>query len=160
MEVIALDEVRYAVVRQGYEYWDRLRGKRRFPARDDLRPRAITSLLPNMVLAQVLDGGKDFHLKIAGDEVSRAYRAPLNNRRMSEIAAELPNTVERWLDIYRRVVQTGAPLIVRAIVGLEAPEINFTRAETICLPLGATDDVVDHVMTFGKRTSGAIWTEA
>ncbi len=154
MDVISIEEVTFPLVRQGYDYWHSLRGERRFPAREDLRPRDIAALLPNMVLADILDGGRDFHLKIVGDEVSRAYRAPLNNRRMSEIAVDLPNSATRWLAIYRQVAQTGLPVIVRANVGLEAPEINFAQAETVCLPLGPSNDLVDHIMTFGKRTFG------
>ncbi len=152
MEVISIEDARFAVVRKGHDYWQSLRGTRRFPARQDIHARDIAAILPNMVLAKVLDHGDDFLLKIVGDEVGRAYRAPLNNRRMSEIAADLPNTAERWLAIYRRVAQTGVPVVVRAVVGLEAPEINFTQAETVCLPLGPADDDIDHIMTFGRRT--------
>lgn len=153
IELVALEDLQFPVVSLGLDYWNAQRGKRRFPAREDIRARDIISALPNMVLVKVLDGGNDFLLKIVGDEVGRSYRAPLNNRKMSEIAAELPNTVERWGALYRQVAQTGVPIAVRVVVGLDTPEINFTQAETICLPLGPTDDCVDHLITFGKRTS-------
>lgn len=153
IELISLDDLQSPVVRLGLEYWNTQRGMKRFPTREDIRARDIASALPHMVLVKVLDSGEDFLLKIVGDEVSRSYRAPLNNRLMSEIAADLPNTVERWRALYRQVAQTALPMAVRVVVGLETPEINFTQAETICLPLGPSNDCVDHLITFGKRTA-------
>lgn len=151
VEQIPCDHLVSNEVCAGYAYWQCLRGARRFPARDEIRPRDIASILRHMVLTRVLDDGGDFLLKIVGDEVARAYRAPLINRRFSEIALDLPNTTARWSKLYRQVAETGEPLAVRVVVGQEAPEINFTQAETICLPFGPADDCVDHLVTVGKR---------
>jgi hypothetical protein len=151
VEMISFDDLECPIVRAGWDYWCKLRGARAFPARADIRPRDIAPFLTNMVLVKVLDGGADFLLKIVGDEVSLAYRAVLINRRMSEIAADLPNTVQRWGAVYAEVVRTGLPAAVRVTAGLEVPEITFSHAETVCLPFGASDDQVDHVVTFGQR---------
>lgn len=152
-EIIPLDDVKVPIVCFGLEYWDRVRRSRAFPSRDELQARELGTALPYMVLIGVLDGGDDFLLKIVGDEVCRSYRAPLNQRRASEIAIELPNSAQRWLPLYRQVAVTGIPIAIRLSVGLEAPEINFTEAETVCLPLGPRQDCVDHLVTFGKHLS-------
>ena len=150
---VTIEEMSTPVVCQGIAYWNSLRGARPFPARDDIRVRDIAGLLKHMVLAKVLEGGNDFLLKIVGDEVCRSYRAPIINRRFSEIAADLPHTVQRWQALYRRVVLTGIPIAVVVTVGLEVPEINFTHAETVCLPFGPEGQLPDHIVTFGQHTA-------
>jgi hypothetical protein len=150
-EVSDIDRIRSAIVRKGVDYWLALRGARAFPTREDIRPRDIAPILTNMVIAKVVDGGLDFELRIVGDEVSRAHCTPLINRRLSEIQAELPRTVDHWIATYRRVMETRMPSVIFVDVGYEAPEVNYTYAEIACLPLGPSDDVVDHLVTFGER---------
>lgn len=151
VELVPLEDMTTPIVRRGIDYWQTLRGPRPYPAREDIRMRDIAGLLKNMVLSKVLDDGDDFLLKIAGDEVCRGYRAPILGRRLSDIAVDLPNTVARWLPLYRRVARSGEPLAVVVTVGLEMPEINFTHAETVCLPFGPAGQAPDHIVTFGQR---------
>lgn len=153
IDILPLEEMRLPAVRRGIDYWNKIRDGRPYPQRDDLRARDIPGLLKHMVLARVLDGAEDFHLKIVGDEVVRSYRAPIINRRMSEIIADLPNTVERWRPLYRRVALSGVPLAVVVTLGMEVPEINFTHAETVCLPFGPEGGPVDYLATFGEHTA-------
>jgi hypothetical protein len=151
IEIVPLDAMQTPVVRQGIAYWQKLRGSRPYPARDEIEVRDIARLMKHMVVAKAIDGGEDFFLSIVGDEVGRCYRAPIMNRRMSEIAVDLPNTVQRWLPVYRRVLTSGVPEAVRVVLGLEVPEINFTHAETVCLPFGPGP--ADYIVTFGQHTA-------
>lgn len=153
MDIVPLDALQAPVVVQAVAYWRRLCAGRRMPRRDEINLREITSLLKHIVVARVLDGGDDFLLKIAGDEVVRSYRAPILNRRMREIAADLPKTAERWLPLYRRVTDTGEPLAIVVTLGLEVPEVNFTHAETVCLPFGPEEGPVDYLATIGSHIS-------
>ena len=153
IEVVALEAIAQPVLLQGLAYWQSLRGTRAFPAREDIRLRELSSVLKHMVFVKVLDGADDFLLKVVGDEVARCYCAPLINRRMSEIAIDLPYSVTRWSALYRKVALSGEPLAVCVRVGGEKPELNFTHSATICLPFGATDDGVDHLVTFGQHFS-------
>ena len=148
---VPLDQLQSPVVRLGVDYWRLLRGSRPFPAREDVKPRDIGVALPNMVLATVIEGGNDFVLRIVGDNVVRAYRAPLINRRMSEIMADLPNAGARWHKLYRQVVEARMPVGVHGIVGHDVPEVTFIESEVVALPLGVSADSVDHIMTFGYR---------
>ena len=151
-QVVALDDVRTPILRQGIDYWQKIRGSRPFPSRDDLKPRDIPNILTHMVLARVIDGGADFELRIVGDEVARAYRAPINNRRLGEIMADLPKTAASWIELYRRVAVSRSPFSVHVRIGNDAPEVNYVDADIACLPLGRSDDAVDHLVTFGRRT--------
>lgn len=151
-ELIALEALESPVIRHGIAYWRTLCGERRFAKREDLDPRKITDGLSNMILVRVIDSGADFAFRIVGDEVRRAYPVPLNNRRMSEIAADLPVLAEKLSLAYRRVIATGLPLAVRTTVGLDNPEVKFSFAEAVHLPLGATDAAVDHLLTLASHT--------
>ena len=147
-DIAKLDELTHPVLRQGIAHWNAVRGFRAFPAREDLKPRQIATLLTHMTLLRAIDGGMDCEFRIVGDEVGRAYRAPLINRRASEVARDLPKAALSWGNILRRVATSRLPLAVHIHTGRDAPEVNFTEAQVVCLPLGPRDDLVDHIVTF------------
>ncbi len=151
-EPIALEALQNPVLRLGVEYWRQLCGERRFARREDLDQRKLAPALSNMIIVRVVDAGADFAFRIVGDEVRRAYPVPLNNRLMSEIAADLPVLAEKLALAYRRVIGTKSPFAVRTHVGLDNPEVNFSYAEAVHLPFGATDDAVDHLLTLAAHT--------
>jgi hypothetical protein len=148
--VIGVEELRFTALQQGYAYWNSLRGARAFPAREQLQPRCIATLLTNLILIRVLDHGLDFEYRIVGDEVSRAYRSQLNLRRLSEVGKEMPTAATYWGDVYRDICKNRKPWAVRYSPGLDG-EGHFSEAEAVLLPLGPSDDEVDHILTFGKR---------
>ncbi|MDR3528322.1 MAG: PAS domain-containing protein [Rhizomicrobium sp.] len=148
--VIGVEELRFAQLRQGYAYWESLCGGRAFPARDQLQPRCMAPLLTNLILIRVIDHGLDFEYRIVGDEVSRAYRSQLNLRRLSEVGKEMPTAATYWGDVYRDICKHGKPWAVRYSPGLDG-EGHFSEAEAVLLPLGPSDDAVNHILTFGKR---------
>ena len=151
VQVVSLESLQDSVLRQARDYWRMVRGTRKFPAREDIKPRDISMALNHMVLARIVDRGADLELKIVGDEVSRAYGAPMNGRRISEIAQQLPKAAERWKQIQRLVADTRTPIAMSVTVGLDAPEVNYTHAEVVCFPLGPSDNVVDHLLVFGRH---------
>jgi hypothetical protein len=79
IEFAPLDEIRSPILHQGVDHWIGLSGKRSFPSREELRPRAIAGAMSHMVLVKVIDGGADFEFRIVGDaaaaSASRTLRA-------------------------------------------------------------------------------------
>lgn len=150
-EPIALEAIQSSILQLGVNYWKALRGSRPYPRRDELDPRKIGRALANMVVARVVDGGADFDVRIVGDEVRRAYPISLNGRLLSEIACDLPTPAARWGQAFRRVVHTALPIAIHVHVGLDNPEVNFSFAEVVCLPLGHGKSAVDHVLTFSEH---------
>ena len=148
IETFAPEDLRSPQLRLGYDHWRSLCGARRFPSRDEIKPRDIASALSNMVLVKVLGEGEDLQFRIVGYHASRGYHIDFTNRLLSEIASVLPRASRNWAGICRQIIASGAPLGVRVHSGFDAPEVNFTEAESVFLPLGTTDDRVDHVMTF------------
>ena len=148
VEAITLDQLNDPAVRFGATYWRLLRKNRRFPTREELSPRDMAAVLRNMILVKVLDGGADFEYRIVGDAQVCAYGIPLQGRRLSEIAVEAPRFGRILQRLVTQVSREGAPLAIRGRVGRDVPEANFIYCESALLPLGASPDVVDHVLIF------------
>jgi hypothetical protein len=145
---LAMEDLSSPKLRLGWDYWRMLRGTRRFPTRDEIKPRDIATILSHMVLVKVVDGGADFQFRIVGDHAGRGYSVPFTNRLLSDIATELPRASANWSNLCRQVVASATPFAVRVVIGLDAPEANFTEAEGLFLPLGPADGKVDHIMNF------------
>ena len=150
-EFFDLEELQDPLLRSGVDYWKSLRGTRAFPTREQIVPRAITPLLSRTVLIKVIDDGADFEYVIVGDEVERAYKAKLIHRRISDIAREMPNTIGFWGDLYRKVYKDFKPAAVRMVAGHDG-ETRFSEGIVVLLPLGPSDDRIDHMITFGRRS--------
>lgn len=149
IEWVALDQLQSDPLRAGLAYWSSVRGERRYPARDDLKAREIAGLLPYMSLLRVIDGGADFEHRIVGDVIVRAFTVPIQNRRFSDIAVEAPELIELSFRLFRQAVELRAPVAWRQRTGREATHTIFTDSEIVLLPLGQTDETVDHIAGFG-----------
>jgi hypothetical protein len=147
---VGFDAIVAEQVRAGFLYWQSLCGTRPFPAREDLKPHAIKPLLRHLVLIKVLDGARDFHMVVVGDEVQRAYDVVLNARLLSDILAEAPAVMPGWMERYRQVALSGKPAFFQVINGTCEGEANFIQREAVVLPFGE-NGAVSHVVTFGKH---------
>jgi hypothetical protein len=150
-----LDELETAPLKMAVEYWRSVRGPRLFPSRKELKPRAIAPVLPYLALLKVIDGGADFEHRIVGDAQVRAFRVRVQNRRFSEIAAEAPELVSVSRPLFLKVVQTRAPLCWRARTGYDAVDVIFKEVEGVLLPLGETEEAVDHVAAINTYKLGS-----
>lgn len=137
-------------MRAGVIHWAQLRENRMYPTRDELDIRKLSHILENITLIRVIDDGSDFQIRVAGDELRRAYAVQLNGRLLSDLESELPLTAQRWRTIFRKVVADGKPIAMRIMAGGDAPEMNFTRAEGVCLPFGEPGRV-DYLVTFASH---------
>jgi hypothetical protein len=155
LESIMLDDLESPIVKLGAEYWRALRGIRRYPSRKDLHPRDVASVLGNMVLVKVIDGGNDFEYRIVGEVQAQAYGYRLQGRRISQIAAERPAYGHSVRGAYRRICESGEPVAVRGYIGSDFAHLKFAYCEHIALPLGATDDAVDHILIFSTYVARA-----
>lgn len=57
-------------LRQLYAYWAGKRGARTWPARADILPSEIPAILPFVVLADVLEKGQHFRMRLVGTDVA------------------------------------------------------------------------------------------
>lgn len=144
--VVSLDELEHATVRAGAAYWRALKGGRRLPARSQLSPRDMVGILRNVVLLKVIDGGKDYEYRIAGDAHVQAYGLSFKNMRISHVMAASPVFGGMMFGVYEHVRSTRDPFAVRGWVGHETPDARFVYYESAFLPLAEDGETVDHIL--------------
>ena len=152
---VTLDELDSPVLRLAADYWRSLCIGRRFPARADLHPRDMAGFLRDMFLVRIIDDGADYEYRIVGDAQAQAYAVPLQGRRISEISVTAPWFRHVATTVYEHVRQSGELLILRGRVGREFPEAKFVYHESVFLPLGAKDDIVDHLLIVSTNVFNA-----
>ncbi len=97
-------------------YWDRKRGRGRMPDRQDILPSEIVKLLPNLHITEVLDGGRDFRIRLFGTALVNFLGAEMTGRRLSEIGKLSPVVTDaeaarrRWADVTGRAYEDGRPI--------------------------------------------------
>ena len=68
-----------------YEYWRSKCGTRAMPRRRDIDPTEIPRLLPNIQIAELVDGGKRIRYRLAGTAIVEAYGEELAGKYIDEI---------------------------------------------------------------------------
>jgi len=94
-------------LRELYLYWNSLRGERYAPPRAALDPAAIPRLLPHLMLADIVEGGRRIRYRLVGTEVERNFGRLMTGRHVDEIMRG------RYLDfingLYRRLIEQRVP---------------------------------------------------
>lgn len=78
------DEIRHALLRALYAYWDDRRGGRIMPARSDLDPVDIPDLLRHLILLDVTHDPLRFRVRLYGTEVAELRGRDLTGRYLYE----------------------------------------------------------------------------
>lgn len=144
---IALSQVQNALLRKGLALWQSARGPRRFPVRHQMSPRALGPLLRNTALIKVLEDGAEFQIRIIGDAILAAQGDHVQGMTTAEIEDQLPGYGMLLHRIYSRVHRGSEPLAFAGEFRREADGKAFDH-EHLLVPLGESDDAVDHLMSF------------
>lgn len=145
-EIVVLEALAAVQVQAGIAHWRRLKGARRFPARDEIRPRDLGGLLRNIILARVIDGGADYEYRIVGDALVQGFNENFAGRKLSSIIADAPKFGLGLRMLYEMVRGSGEPLGYRGWVGRDMKGAEFVYHENAVLPFGLHPDTVDHIM--------------
>ncbi len=138
---ISLEEIASAHLKDALQLWQRKRGNRRWPRREDIGPADMKAFLRNVTLVRSLDGGADFEFRIAGDGMVVAYGFNPIGKRLSAFPRHFADASMAALT---SVLRHGEALAVKGM--LEKTDVENLLQETLFLPLGANDTVVDHVL--------------
>src|SRR5262249_12687592 len=111
--VIGIDDLGDPAVRLGAAHWLRLKGERRFPARDELVPRDMAAFLRNIALVRVLDDGRDYEYRIAGDAHVEAHGASFQGTYLSDLEVRAPRYGRLTRDLRACARDRGALLPAR-----------------------------------------------
>lgn len=125
-------------------YWESKRNGAAIPDRADIDPRDVPRLLPNLVLADAVNGGEDFRIRVYCTALVELMQEERTGKLMSEIG-EGPTTTEphrvrqRWIVVNGQVCRERRPMIVR--VTMSSSRRDYITLEGISLPLtkGGTD---------------------
>lgn len=145
-EIVALDALQAVQVRAGIDHWRALKGARRFPAREEIKPRNLGPILRNIILARVIDGGADYEYRIVGDALVQGFNENFAGRKLSGIIADAPKFGLGLRMLYEMVRGAGEPLGYRGWVGHDMKGAEFVYHENAILPFGPHPDMVDHIM--------------
>ncbi len=128
--------------REGFEYWNSIRGHRAMPRRADFDPFAIPRILHSVLFIEVLRPEIDFLYRVVGSRWAEAFGRNDTGRRMSELPHQRqPSQV--W-SAARHVVDTGRPLLPDVpYVGRNAA---FKEIEVLIMPLSGKTDQVDYLL--------------
>jgi len=95
-------------------YWDKQRGARPMPSRMDIMPWDMKAHVPNVLLADVLNGGQDFRYRLVGTQLQNYFNGNPTGKTMSEVLASFgSDSVERTIKTYATVVASKKPLRIR-----------------------------------------------
>jgi hypothetical protein len=147
-------QVQNSVTRKAFEKWNRLRGHRRFPSRKDAAPRELSSLLRNIALIRVIQGGTEFEFRIMGDAIMQSQAGLQSGMTTADLDKLYPGHGSILHRLYREVCLTRAPQAYRGFCRCGNEECSLYH-ESLMLPLGADDGVVDHILFVAVHASNA-----
>ena len=142
LEFCSPEDATHPDLRAFFAYWKEARQRRSLPRRADLEPKAMRQYLRRIHLYEVIEGGKNFRCRLAGDAVFISYRTNLRGKLVTEHPH--PDVARRIMAMLRHVVETARPLYARSIADA-ASASRHRLIENMWLPLGEADDV-DHVV--------------
>jgi PAS domain len=151
-------------IREGFSYWQSLRQGRMMPARRDIDPFDMRTLLPNVVLLDVsyqsahcrstsAVASLDFRFRLVGTEVAARSAHDYTGRRLADIPHMAPGTP--FWQHREEVVRCRRPLYsAPCYVG---PARQIRSCHNLLLPLSEDDELVNMIfclVTFEQTDAG------
>jgi hypothetical protein len=126
-------------------YWEKKRGAREITDRSDIVPAEIVSLLPHITISDVLDGGRDFRIRIFGTALVELVGEERTGKCLSEFGTNCvpPTRTERvrhrWMDIATRSYTSRRPAFVTGTMSSSRRPHIVWHAVSCPLTLGGTE---------------------
>jgi hypothetical protein len=125
------------------DYWLDRRGRRRMPARSDLDPCDVPTLIPYFLLTDVTYDPLSFRYRLIGTQITQISGRDATGRTIDEdLYGEKAERVKR---AYLQVVASREPVAVREIA--QFVRKDWLRIEALLLPLGETDEQVTMILS-------------
>ncbi|MBI3676234.1 MAG: hypothetical protein HY243_06415 [Proteobacteria bacterium] len=155
VEAISLADLESFEVRSMVAAWQAMCGSRLIPPREALSLRELKSIVANISLARVLDGGEDYEFRIVGDAHVQAYGVSYQGKRLSDVARDSPHFARQLKASYELIRTSRAPRAFRGSIARHVPDARFVWFETAYFPFGASDDIVDHIVNVAVYAPGS-----
>jgi hypothetical protein len=150
--IIALDAIESPLVRQGAEYWRRLKGTRSYPARAEMTPREMLPLLRNVVVLRLIDGGADYEYRIVGDAHVISHGFSMQGMKVSDIDKYSPGYGPVLKGLYDRAVRRRDVYAFRGWMERGDAQKKYIYSESVFMPMGPDEATIDHVLNFSVYT--------
>ena len=124
------------------EYWQRKRGSRLAPARADIDPVDLASLLPRVMLVDVSTEPLDFRFRLVGTGIFKIHGAELTNKRARDL--EPPAFAALMHRLYCDALTRRSPIAHRLLIEAEIRRSAYMR---IILPLSEDGVAINRLMT-------------
>jgi hypothetical protein len=116
-------------------YWQGKCGPAGIPRRDDIVPAEMLPYLPNLVIAEPVEDGRDWLYRLVGTEVVWLGGQDPTGKRNSEVLP--PDVAARYNADYRRGADSRTPWFAQG--NFAAPGQESMRFEAVGLPILARD---------------------
>lgn len=143
---VGLGDIVNPLLHKALALWTARKGERPFPAREDITPRDMAPFLRYIALVRVLDGGREYQMRVVGDALVQVQGQSFQGLTLGEIDQKLPGYGSLLRPIYDQVVAKAEPLAFRGPIS-RSPAGRVFFHETMIFPLGR--DAVDHVLVVG-----------
>jgi hypothetical protein len=120
-------------------YLRSLPSKNGLPLKSHFNPMRIAPYLPAVYMLDVLDGGKDFRVRLMGTDIVYHAGQDLTGRKTSEL-----NNIEFRVNIYQDVVALRQPLSKLVYVG--EMRGHHKVMDNLYVPLGDSDGILSFIM--------------
>ena len=138
-----------------YAYWDALRGHRDMPARSQIEPASIRSILADLFILERTQRG-DIRFRLAGTRICALFARELRGSTFD--ALWRGEQTGRVADIAAGVMAQKAPVVLAAKAMAGTSETLAT--EVVMLPLRSPDGNVDRIIGALVPLSRPHWLEA
>ncbi|MFD2205039.1 PAS domain-containing protein [Kiloniella antarctica] len=129
---------------QGFlTYWEGKCQGEKLPHKDTMDPVELRGLLNFIILFEVIEGGKDFKVRICGNELREVVSAPLQGELWSKL--ERDEVVVTASTTLKQAVDNKEPVyeIEGSMASIGRPHVCF---QSIVVPLASDGEVVDFLM--------------
>jgi len=149
------DSIEHPDLRTLYDYWDKRRGGRRWPARADINPVDLKFALGNLSLIDVSHDPLQFTFRLLGTLFAQRLGQDFTGRTVDDIPD--PDYRAEITAAYRKIVETGEP---SSTMGERTFDGEPRRFETLRLPLSEDGKTVTMVLVcalyFGAQPSSPV----
>ncbi|HEX6977745.1 MAG TPA: PAS domain-containing protein [Alphaproteobacteria bacterium] len=126
-----------------FAYWNDKRGARAMPARADIEPAELKSVLPYLMLTDVVDGGARFRYRLCGTAVAEAFGQELTGQYVDEV---MTGRYREFIEgLYRDIVARQRPVYSTSRYGGRRQAQMWTQR--LMLPLSSDGVNVDIVLS-------------
>ena len=138
----AYAHIRHPGTRALFSFWEKIRGEKAAPNRDDLNFRQISPLVPNLLMLERDHLNQTFKWRLAGSEISQLYRQKLTNT--DALAGWRGFERDSLKQLFTTVVTGLQPCLVRFHLTTDTGQV--IGAELIGLPIHARNGLRFHIL--------------